>query len=123
MNNIPDNYKLYFDEFVANLYKEFYDEYDKPKTIKIVEDNSKKFQLKLNELINQLIKRNQSDQALFITNSQFLELMEINQRKALLWRKSGMINYFQVGNKIYYKVSDIEELLINNYRKAIQKKI
>ena len=123
MNNIPDNYKLYFDEFVANLYKEFYDEYDKPKTIKIVEDNSKKFQLKLNELINQLIKQNQSDQALFITNSQFLELMEINQRKALLWRKSGMINYFQVGNKIYYKVSDIEELLINNYRKAIQKKI
>ena len=123
MNNIPDNYKLYFDEFVANLYKEFYDEYDKPKTIKIVEDNSKKFQLKLNELINQLIKQNQSYQALFITNSQFLELMEINQRKALLWRKSGMINYFQVGNKIYYKVSDIEELLINNYRKAIQKKI
>ena len=112
MNNIPDNYKLYFDEFVANLYKEFYDEYDKPKTIKIVEDNSKKFQLKLNELINQLIKQNQSDQALFITNSQFLELMEINQRKALLWRKSGMINYFQIGSKTYYKASDIQ-LLIN----------
>ena len=112
MNNIPDNYKLYFDEFVANLYKEFYDEYDKPKTIKIVEDNSKKFQLKLNELINQLIKQNQSDQALFITTSQFLELMEINQRKALLWRKSGMINYFQIGSKTYYKASDIQ-LLIN----------
>ena len=112
MNTIPDDYKSYFDNFVANLYKEFYDEYDKPKTIKIVEDNSKKFQLKLNVLINQLIKQNQSDQVLFITNSQFLELMEINQRKALLWRKSGMINYFQIGSKTYYKASDIQ-LLIN----------
>ena len=112
MNNIPDNYKLYFDEFVANLYKEFYDEYDKPKTIKIVEDNSKKFQLKLNELINQLIKQNQSEEVLFISNAQFLELMEINQKKALLWRKSGMINFFQIGSKILYKASDIQ-LLIN----------
>ena len=112
MSSIPDDYKSYFEKFVTDLYKEFYDDYEKPKPIVIVEDNSKKFQLKLNELINQLIKQNQSDQALFITNSQFLELMEINQRKALLWRKSGMINFFQIGSKILYKASDIQ-LLIN----------
>lgn len=112
MNNIPDDYKSYFDKFVANLYKEFYDEYDKPKTIKIVEVNSSKYQKKFNELIYQLQMQSQQGQVSFITNAQFLELMEINQRKALLWRKSGMINYFQIGSKTYYKASDIQ-LLIN----------
>ena len=111
MNNIPDDYKTYFEEFVAKCYKEFYDEYDKPKTSKIVEDNSSKFQLKLNVLINQLEKLNQFDQVQFITNSQFLDLMEINHKKALLWRKSGVINYYQIGSKTYYKISDIQELL------------
>lgn len=111
MKSIPDDYKSYFEKFVANLYKEFYDEYDKPKTLKIVEDNSSKFQLKLNVLIDQHVKQNQSDHVLFITNSQFLELMEISQKKALLWRKDGKINYFQIGSKILYKVSDIQQLI------------
>ena len=112
MSSIPDDYKSYFEKFVTDLYKEFYDDYEKPKPIVIVEDNSKKFQLKLNELINQLIMQNQSEEVLFISNAQFLELMEINQKKALLWRKSGMINFFQIGSKILYKASDIQ-LLIN----------
>jgi hypothetical protein len=111
MNNIPADYKSYFEKFVANLYKEFYDEYDKPKTLKIVDDNSTKFQKKFNELINQLENQNQSDHVLFITNSQFLELMEISQKKALTWRKNGMINFFQIGSKILYKVSDIQLLI------------
>jgi uncharacterized membrane protein len=111
MNNIPADYKSYFEKFVANLYKEFYDEYDKPKALKIVSDNSNKFQRKLDELIYQLEKQNQSDQVLFITNSQFLELMEISQKKALLWRKNGVVNYFQIGSKILYKVYDIQLLI------------
>lgn len=113
MNNIPADYKSYFEKFVANLYKEFYDEYDKPKTLKIVEDNSTKFQLRLSVLINQLENQNQSDQVLFITNSQFLELMEISQKTALAWRKNGKISFFQIGSKVLYKVSDIQ-LLIKN---------
>jgi len=113
MNNIPDDYKSYFDKFVANLYKEFYDEYDKPKTIKIVEVNSSKYQKKFDELIYQLQKQSQQGQVSFITNAQFLELMEINSKTALTWRKNGKINFFQIGSKILYKVSDIQ-LLIKN---------
>ena len=113
MNNIPADYKSYFEKFVANLYKEFYDNYDKPKPLKIVEDNSTKFQLRLNVLIDQLKNQNQSDQVLFITNSQFLELMEISQKTALAWRKNAKISFFQIGSKVLYKVSDIQ-LLIKN---------
>ena len=111
MSSIPDDYKSYFEKFVTDLYKEFYDDYEKPKPIVIVEDNSKKFQLKLNELINQLIMQNQSEEVLFITNTQFLELIEINHKTALAWRKKGLISFFQIGNKVLYKVSDIRLLL------------
>jgi hypothetical protein len=113
MNTIPDDYKSYLEKFVANLYKEFYDEYDKPKTLKIFDDNSTKFQKKFNVLINQLENQTQSNHVLFITNSQFLELMEINSKTALTWRKNGKINFFQIGSKTYYKASDIQ-LLIKN---------
>ena len=111
MMGIPNDYKSYLEKFVADEYKKFYNEFEKPKLVRIVEANSNRFQLKLNELINQHIKQNQSDEILFIPNAQFLELMEINQRKALSWRKSGKINFVQFGSKVLYKVADIQQLI------------
>ena len=117
MNNIPDDYKSYFEKFVADLYKEFNDEGEKPRTVKIVEDNSTKYQQKLNELLNQLIKQNNSKEMLFISHTQFTELMQISNKKALAWRKNGKINFYQFGSKILYKVADIQKL-INKLSKA-----
>ena len=111
MNNIPADYKSYFEKFVADKYNEYYEKHDKPIPIRIVEFNSNRFQLKLNELINQHIKQTQSEEILFISNAQFLDLMEINQRKALSWRKSGKINFVQFGSKVLYKVDDIQQLI------------
>jgi len=111
MNIIPADYKSYLENFVAEEYKKFYDEFEKPKPIRIVEFNSNRFQLKLNELINQHIKQTQSEEILFISNAQFLDLMKINQRKALSWRRSGKINFIQIGTKILYKVTDIQQLI------------
>ena len=34
---------------------------------------------------------------------------------------SGLISFSQVGNKIYYKLSDVEELLKTHYNKAFKK--
>lgn len=46
-----------------------------------------------------------------IDNFRFLELMKISSKTAQYWRDRGIIGYSMIGNKIYYRVSDIKELL------------
>lgn len=54
----------------------------------------------------------------FLDNPKFMELMGISQKTAQSWRDKGIISYSQVGNKIYYRISDIKNLLDSNYQKA-----
>ena len=49
-----------------------------------------------------------------IDNFRFIELMGISSKTALNWRDKGIISYSQVNNKIFYRKSDIIELL-NKY--------
>lgn len=57
----------------------------------------------------------------FIDNQEFLLMMKISKRTAQTWRDEGKISFSQVGNKIYYKVADVEELLNKHYVKAFKK--
>ncbi len=57
---------------------------------------------------------------LFLDNPKFMELMGISQKTAQSWRDKGIISYSQVGNKIYYRICDIKNLLDTNYREAIK---
>ena len=47
--------------------------------------------------------------------------MKISKRTAQTWRDEGKISFSQVGNKIYYKLNDVEELLKKHYIKAFKK--
>jgi hypothetical protein len=51
----------------------------------------------------------------FIDNQELLKLMNISKRTAQQWRDNKIIGFFQVGNKIYYRLSDIQKLLEENY--------
>ena len=57
----------------------------------------------------------------FIDNQEFLLKMKISKRTAQTWRDEGKISFSQVGNKIYYKVADVQELLTKHYNKAFRK--
>ena len=54
----------------------------------------------------------------FIDNSKFIELMGISAKTALSWRESGLIDFVQINNKIYYRISSINDLLDKNTRKS-----
>lgn len=54
----------------------------------------------------------------FIDNVRFMQLMGISQKTAQSWRDTGLVSFSQIGNKIYYRVSDIKELLEKNHRKS-----
>lgn len=77
---------------------------------------------KLNENLEIISRRleNQSKNPdeRFIDNSEFLQLMRISKRTAQTWRDEGKISFSQIGAKIYYKLSDVQILLGQNYRKS-----
>lgn len=58
----------------------------------------------------------------FIDNADFIQLMKISKRTAQAWRDEGKISFSQVGGKIYYKMSDVQDLLNKNYNPAFKKK-
>jgi hypothetical protein len=53
----------------------------------------------------------------FFDNQEFMLLMNISKRTAQEWRNKKIIEFSQVGNKIYYRLSDIKKLLNENYIK------
>lgn len=67
--------------------------------------------------IKQLLKKVQYNNDVFLDNQEFLQVMNISKRTAQIWRDSGVIGYSQIGSKIYYRFSDIQELLNKNHNK------
>lgn len=75
----------------------------------------------LKEISNTLEFKAKQPSEKFIDNQEFIMLMKISKRTAQIWRDEGKISFSQIGAKIYYKLSDVEALLNNNYRKAFAK--
>ena len=75
----------------------------------------------LNEIKSRLIQNTKKPEDSFIDNGEFLQLMKISKRTSQVWRDTGVIAFSQIGNKIYYKLSDVEELLKNNHRSSFNK--
>ena len=77
---------------------------------------------RLDQLNKQLEEKQKKPQDTFLDNQEFLQLMNISKRTAQTWRDSGVISFSQIGSKIYYRMSDVQKLLDNNYRKAFTTK-
>lgn len=75
----------------------------------------------IEEIKAKLDKQNKNPEEIFIDNQEFLLMMKISKRTAQTWRDEGKISFSQVGNKIYYKLADVEELLQKHYIKAFKK--
>lgn len=76
---------------------------------------------KVNEISEKLSSKNNPKQDVFLDNEEFLKMMKISRRTAQTWRDEGKISFSQVGNKIYYKLSDVEKTLQNYYNKSFAK--
>ncbi len=75
----------------------------------------------IEEIKAKLDKQNKNPEEVFIDNQEFLLMMKISKRTAQTWRDEGKISFSQVGNKIYYKLADVEELLQKHYVKSFKK--
>ena len=75
---------------------------------------------KLDTIQSQISLKSDAKKETFLDNQEFLLLLKISKRTAQTWRDEGKISFSQVGNKIYYKLSDVEKLMQENYNKAFK---
>jgi Helix-turn-helix domain len=75
---------------------------------------------KLDTIQSQISQKADPKKETFLDNQEFLLHLKISKRTAQTWRDEGKISFSQVGNKIYYKLSDVEKLMQENYNKAFK---
>ena len=76
---------------------------------------------RLDTLQNLLSTQPDTSKKSIMDNDEFLKFMSVSKRTAQSWRDEGKISFSQVGNKIYYKMSDVDKLLAENYNKSFRK--
>lgn len=76
---------------------------------------------RLNDLEKEVKENHKIPQEVFYDNQEFLQIMHLSKRTASKWRSENLISYSKVEGKIYYKHSDILEVLGKNYKPAYTK--
>jgi hypothetical protein len=77
---------------------------------------------RLDSLNAHLLKLNSPAEQRYINNSEFMSRMKISKRTAQSWRDEGKISFSQIGNKVYYLLSDVEDLFERHTIKAFRYK-
>ncbi len=74
---------------------------------------------RLNRILDRIESRQRTNPSeVFFDNQEFIQVMHISKRTAQEWRCNSIIAYSQIGNKFYYRLSDILELLDKNFTPA-----
>ena len=113
------DYKSYFDKFVADFYKQIEEAKVQKESIKILTTHYEKSFSQLEELTNAIKESNLKIEDPFVSNKQFQRLMGISARTAQIWRNDKKIGYSKIADKIFYRRSDIEKLLNDNYHGSL----
>ena len=73
----------------------------------------------LEEISKQLSAKAKTPKEQWLDNQEFMQLLKISRRTAQSYRDNNMIAFSIIGNKIYYKLSDVEDLLNRYYKKRL----
>ena len=71
---------------------------------------------KLDAINTRLNAKEKEPKEKWLDNQELMQLLKISKRTAQHYRDSGLISFSQVGNKIYYRLKDIQQLLNENYK-------
>ena len=77
---------------------------------------------KIDDIHHKIKSKNLPKQEVFLDNEEFIKMLKISRRTAQTWRDEGKISFSQVGNKIYYKLSNMEKTMDEYYNKSFSKK-
>lgn len=77
---------------------------------------------RLDNLEKAVKEKQKSPSELIFDSQEFLQVMNISKRTAQTWRNERLIAYSQIEGKIYYKYSDIVEMINRHYVPVMKKK-
>ena len=85
----------------------------------LTEADFNELQTKLEEITSQLKSLNKKDSLSekWMDNQDVCLILKVSTRTLQNYRDNGILPFSQISNKIYYKASDIEKHLENNYVK------
>jgi len=72
---------------------------------------------RLDEITKKLSEKEKSIE--WIDNADFLQVLKISRRTGQHYRDSNLIGYTIIGNRIWYKLDDVKNLLDRHYRKRL----
>ena len=67
------------------------------------------------ELHDDKAKKNKKLSETWFDNQDVMEILKISPRTLQNFRDNGVLPFSKIGGKIYYKASDVEQLLKDNY--------
>ena len=85
-------------------------------------DQFEQLMYSVNDIAAKVQSKTSQKQEVFVDNEEFIKMMKISRRTAQTWRDECKVSFSQVGNKIYYKLSDIEKTMQDYYNKSFGKK-
>lgn len=56
-----------------------------------------------------------------LDNQDVLQRLKISSRSLQRYRSSGKLPYFSISGKIYYKLSDVKQLIRNSFSRSMEK--
>jgi hypothetical protein len=115
------NFKEHFEKFEADLRKKMLDDEIIQESLREINQNHQELMIRLDNLMTGLTENRKLPTDPFFSNDEFIDLMSISVRTAQLWRDQRLISYSQISGKIYYRMSDIQQLLDDNYHKSTKK--
>jgi len=77
---------------------------------------------KLDTIQSQINSKANPKQETYLGNTEFMTLLDVSKRTLQTWRDEGKISFSQVGGKIYYKLSDVDKFMQENYNKSFKGK-
>jgi len=77
---------------------------------------------RIDEIHEDVKSKNLSPEHIVYDNYRLQEELNISSRLAQSWRDQGIITFSQIGNKIYYKLSDVLDMLNQHINPAFKKK-
>jgi len=84
--------------------------------------NSKEYQdlvARLDEISKKLTVKEKSPNEQWLDNQELMQLLKVSRRTAQNYRDQNLLAFSIIGNKIFYKLSDVEDLLNRHYQKRL----
>lgn len=75
---------------------------------------------KLTSIEQSLKEKSTESKSTWLDNQELMQLLKISRRTAQSYRDNNLISFLIIGNKIYYRAEDVEDLLNRFYQKRMK---